>query len=71
MTLFVQSPNNTATARLLSDGERDADVLLEVHRFEFPASVRYFVCSTADKKDNKVNGQTPTREKYTGNEVQI
>ena len=43
------------------------ELLLPPHTFEFPASVCYFVRGTADKKDSKVNSQTPTREKNTGN----
>ena len=31
------------------------------HRFEFPASMFFFVSSTADKKENKVNIRSPTR----------
>ena len=37
------------------------------HKFEFPASMFFFVSSTADKKENKVNSQNPATEKCTRN----
>ena len=42
-----------------------AKTTIVLHTLEFPASVRYHVGGAADKKDNKVNSQTPTREKCT------
>ena len=44
-----------------------ADLLLPPCTLKLPTSVFYFVCSTGDKKDDKVNNRTQTREKYTGN----
>ena len=44
----------------------EAELLLPLHTFDFFASVCCFVYCMADKKDNKVNSQTPTGEKEQG-----
>ena len=68
MLLQQQGLNaNGAAINLSLPVHSKAELLVPQHTFEFPASVCYFVYSTTDKKENKVNSQIPTRESYRAN----